>query len=641
VLKWEHRTARRSGKLDSFCEKTDNLSIDTAEKRLNMVGGYLGKLLFVNLTTGQIKEEAPNESLYRDFIGGYGVGARILYSRQKGGIDALGPDNILGIMTGPLTGTPTPLGCRYVVVAKSPLTGGWGDANCGAEFGPHLKFAGYDGVFFTGISTKPVYLFIDNGKAELKDAGHLWGKSTLETDDILKEELGKDTRVIAIGPAGEKQSLVAAIITHKGSAAGRSGLGAVMGSKKLKAVAVRGEGKVPITDAETVERLRKEYLAVIMKSPARNGLHNFGTCSHSDASAHSGDTPVKNWGGVGVVEVPDVSGLSKENFNGNVVSLGGCWHCPVACHGRLESGDGEYRYPAGTKRPEYETAAAFGAMCLCTNAEAIKMANHICNSYGIDTISAGTIIAFAMECYEHGIITKKDTDGIDLKWGDHHAMIAMTEKLARREGFGEVLADGVKKAAKRIGKGAEEFAVHIGGQELGLHDPRFDFPGFRGTPTSAKYKMDAAPGRHTGGFGPTHFGWLVINASGLCLHINTMVNGTQYATDFLAAVTGWQRPLKEILKCGERIEVMRHVFNLREGDNPIQRKVHGRIIGQPPQTEGPLAGVTTDLDAQVYWNLGAMDWDRVTTKPSREKLLELGLDDVAQELWPPEAKGSR
>jgi aldehyde:ferredoxin oxidoreductase len=601
-----------------------------------MAGGYMEKLLFVNLTTGDIKEETPEESLYRDFIGGYGVGARILYSQQKGGVDALGPENTLGIITGPLTGTPTPLGCRYAVLAKSPLTGGWGDANCGGEFGPYLKFAGYDGVFFTGIAPKPVYLFIDNGQAKLQDAVHLWGKGTLEAEDALKEELGKDIKVIAIGPAGEKLSLVSSIITHKGSAAGRSGLGAVMGSKKLKAVAVRGEAKVPVADADATDRLRKEYLAVINKSPARNGLHSFGTCSHTDGSAHSGDTPVKNWGGVGVIEMPDVSGLSKEHFNANVVSRGGCWHCPVACHGRLKEGVGEYEYPAGTKRPEYETAAAFGAMCLNTDAESIAMANHICNYYGLDTISTGTIIAFAMECYEHDIINKKDTDGIELTWGNHRAMIAMTEKLARREGFGEVLADGVKKAAERIGRGAEEYAVHIGGQELGLHDPRFDFPGFAGTPTSAKYKMDAAPGRHTGGFGPTHFGWLVINAAGLCLHINTMVNGAEYAAEFLAPVTGWERSLEEILKCGERIEVMRHVFNLREGDNPINRKVHGRIIGQPPQKEGPLADVTADLDAQVYWNLGAMDWDRVTAKPSRNRLLGLGLNDVADEFWPPQ-----
>jgi aldehyde:ferredoxin oxidoreductase len=599
-----------------------------------MTRGYIGKLLFVNLTDGTIKEETPEEDFYRDFIGGYGIGARILYSRQRGGVDPLGPENILGIMTGPLTGTPTPFGCRYVVVAKSPLTGGWGDANCGADFGPYLKFAGYDGIFLTGIAPKPVYLFIDNGKAELKDASHLWGKSTYETEDILQATHDKTAKVISIGPAGEKLSLVSCIITHKGSAAGRSGLGAVMGSKKLKAVVVKGEGKVPIADPEALDKLRKEYLPQINKAPARNGLHNWGTCSHTDDSAHSGDTPVKNWGGVGVVELPDVSGLSKEIFNKNVTNRNGCWHCPVVCRGSLKEGLGEYKYPAGVKRPEYETAAAFGAMCLNTNAEAITMANHLCNYYGMDTISAGTIIAFAMECYAHGIITKKDTDGIDLKWGNHQAMVAMVEKLVKREGFGEVLADGVKRAAERIGKGAEEFAVHIGGQELGLHDPKFDFPGFAGTPTSAKYAMDAAPGRHTGGFGPTHWSWLVINAAGLCLHVNTMFNGGQYATDFLKVVTGWDRSLEEILKCGERIGVMRHVFTLREGDNPLQRKVHGRIIGRPPQTEGPLAGVTADLEGQIDQALEGLDWDKVTTKPSRKKLLELGLDDVAAELWP-------
>ncbi len=599
-----------------------------------MPRGYIGKILCVNLSTGKIIEEALEENIYRDFIGGYGVGARILYSRQKGGVDPLGPDNTLGIMTGPLTGTPTPLGCRYVVIGKSPLTGGWGDANCGGYFGPHLKFAGYDGVFFTGIAPKPVYLFIDNGKAELKNASHLWGKSTYETEDILQIEHDKTAEVISIGPAGEKLSLISCIITKRGSAAGRSGLGAVMGSKKLKAVVVKGEGKVSIADVDGINRLRKEYIPKINESPARNGLHNFGTCSHTDSSAHSGDTPVKNWGGVGVVELPDVSGLSKENFNANVTNRHGCWHCPVACRGSLKEGMGEYKYPAGTKRTEYETAAAFGAMCLNTNAEAITMANHICNYYGIDTISAGTVIAFAMECYEHGIITKKDTGGIDLKWGNHKAMITMLEKIVKREGFGDVLADGVKKAADRIGKGAGEFAVHIGGQELGLHDPKGDFPGFAGQPTSAKYVMDAAPGRHTGGFGPSHLPWLVINAAGLCLHINTMFNGLKYATDFLKVVTGWDRSEEEILKCGARIGIMRHVFTLREGDNPLNRKVHGRIIGRPPQKEGPLAGVTTNLEEQIYQNLDALDWDRATTKPNRQKLLELGLNDIAEELWP-------
>ncbi len=597
-----------------------------------MAGGYIDRLLFVDLSTGKIKEEKPEESLYRDFIGGYGVGARILYSRQKGGADPLGPDNTLGIMTGPLTGTPTPMGCRYTVVGKSPLTGGWGDANCGADFGPNLKFAGYDGVFFTGVSPKPVYLAIENGRAELKDAAGLWGKSTHETEDSLTEKHGKKAQVMSIGPAGEKLSCISCIITHKGSAAGRSGLGAVMGSKKLKAVVVQGNGEVTVANLEAVEKLRSAYMPAFKG----HGLHMFGTCVHTDSSAHGGDSPVKNWGGIGVIDLPDVSGLSKEKFNDNVTSRGGCWRCPIACRGSLKEGSGSYKYPAGTKRPEYETAAAFGSMCLNNNAEAIAMANHICNYYGLDTISAGTTLAFAMECYEHGIITQKDTDGIDLKWGNAEAMIAMLEKLAKREGFGDILADGVKRAAARIGKGAEEYAVHIGGQELGLHDPKFDFPAFAGIPTSARYAMDATPGRHTAAFGPSNSNWLVINAAGLCLHINTVVDGIKYATEFLAAVTGWDRSLKEIQKCGERIGAMRHVFTLREGDNPLKRKVHGRIYGNPPQEKGPLAGVTADLEAQIFWNLGALDWDRITAKPSHRKLMELGLDDVAGELWPPQ-----
>jgi len=274
-------------------------------------------------------------------------------------------------------------------------------------------------------------------------------------------------------------------------------------------------------------------------------------------------------------------------------------------------------------------------MCLNNNPEAIAMATHICNSYGLDTISTGTIIAFAMECYEHGIISRKDADGIELTWGNHRAMIAMTEKLARREGFGGVLADGVKLAAERIGKGAGEFAVHIGGQELGLHDPKFDFPFFRGKPTAARYQMDATPGRHTSGFGPSQFEDYVLNASGLCLHSDTLVpEPGKYIAGYMSAVTGRDYSMDRILKCGERIANIRHLFTLREGINPRELKVHGRIIGRPPRKEGPLAGVTSDIETQINETLDALDWDRVTTKPSRKKLLELGLDDIAGELWP-------
>jgi len=599
----------------------------------------MGKILLVNLSTGKLEEERPAESLYRDFIGGYGIGSRILYTRQKGSIDPLGPDNYLGFVTGPLTGTQATFSGRYGVVTKSPLTGTWGDSNSGGHFGPHLKFAGYDAVFINGVSEKPVYLLLDNGKAEIKDAGHLWGKDTYETEDSLREELGEGVESVSIGPTGEKLSLISCIITRRGAAAGRSGVGAVMGSKKLKAIAARGQQEVQVADAELVKKLRDEHIVAMRESKGTNetleGFHKYGTSDVAARFAHNGDTPVKNWGGIGIHDLPDVSGLTGDAAIANIERRTGCWHCPVACKASLKEGAGEYKYPAGTRRVEYETQASFGTMCLNNNAESLNMINHICNSYGLDTISGGCTIAFAIECYENGIITKADTDGIELTWGNHRAIVAMTEKMAKREGFGDILADGVRLAAERIGKGAEQYAIHIGGQELGMHDPKF--PSHPEATSAARYQMDATPGRHTqNSFGADSFTSHVTNACGFCIFADLVGGHTiEYVTGFMSAVTGWERSVDELLKCGERIANMRHVFNLREGINPLDYKVHSRIIGRPPQSDGPLVGVTADIEAQIYYSLGQLDWSRVTTKPSRKKLLELGLDDVADELWPP------
>jgi len=598
-----------------------------------MVGGYMGKIMFVNLSSGAISIEEPPEKLYRDFIGGYGLGASFLYGRQKGGAAALGPKNILGIVTGTLTGTPAVFGCRFTVVAKSPLTGGWSDANCGGHFGPQLKFSGFDAVFFTGISFRPVYLVIDNGEVQLKDATQLWGQSTYVTEDSLEAQY-PGSKVLSIGPAGESLALISCIITDKGSAAGRSGLGAVMGSKKLKAIVVKGSQKPHIANVETTKRLHNEHIAGIKKE-ILNDLHTFGTTSHTASSVHSGDSPVRNWGGVGIKDLKDVSGLEREPMAQKVQSRFGCWSCPIGCRGKLKQGSTDFPYPAETRRPEYETSAAFGSMCLNSNMEAITMSNHICNSYGLDTISTGTTIAFAMECYEHGLITQADTDGVDLIWGNPRAIVIMTEKMAKREGFGDVLADGVKLAADRIGKRAAEYAVHIGGQELGLHDPKFDFPAFWGKPTAARFQMDATPGRHTSGFGPSQFQDYLVNAAGLCLHSDLAADDPKhYLVEYFKAIVGWNCTVEELIKAGERIENMRHVFALREGDNPLRRQVHPRIIGRPPFTEGPLAGVSPDIEAQIAVNLKALDWDPETTKPSRQKLVELGLNDVADDMWP-------
>ncbi|MBI4282703.1 MAG: aldehyde ferredoxin oxidoreductase family protein [Chloroflexi bacterium] len=594
-----------------------------------MAGGYMGRILFVNLSTGEIAEETPEESLYQDFIGGYGVGARVLYSRQKGGVNPLGPGNTLGFLTGPLTGTSAVAASRYVVVGKSPLTGAWGEANSGGFFGPSLKFAGYDGVFFTGVSPRPVYLLLDDGKAELRDASHLWGKDVFETQDMLKAELGKTVESACIGPSGEKLSLISCVVTGNGAAAGRRGLGAVMGSKKLKAVAARGTQKVPVAHSGVVDRLRREHMADF-RTPGPTGespwdrRHKYGTGGTADLSAHSGDSPVKNWGGVGIVDFPDVSSLSGDVVVAQVVSRGGCWRCPIACEGKLKAGTGEYPYPEGTRRAEYETLSSFGSLCLNNNLEAINMATHLCNIYGLDTISAGAVIAFAMECYENRIINIEDTDGIELTWGNPRAMIAMTEKVAKREGFGDVLADGVRVAAHKIGREAEEYAVHIGGQEPGMHDQKLvRRPG----------SPSPVPFTHVHTFGPGTFQRHVTESAGLCSFGYGIPDPGKYIAGFLSAVTGWERPMNELLKTGERIDNMMHVFDLREGINPLEWDINPRAVGIPPQKVGPLAGVTLDHKARLNWNLGALDWDLQTTKPSKQKLLALGLNDVAKELW--------
>jgi aldehyde:ferredoxin oxidoreductase len=600
------------------------------------MNGNMGKILFVNLSTEEITEEKPDEKLYRDFVGGYGIGARILYDRQKPGTDPLGTDNMFGILTGPITGTAVPMGTRYTSIARSPITGGWGDANAGGSFGPYLKMAGYDAVFFSGIANRPVYLFIDNGKVELKDADHLWDKNTYEVEDQLEKEYGKDVGVVTIGISGEKLSFISCTVSDRGAVAGRSGLGAVMGSKKLKALVAKGNQRVLVADEENVIKLRKAYIDAI-KTPGPDGKsfydiwHKYGTSSMTARSAHSGDTPVKNWGGIGIIDLPDIEELRMEASVRNMERHAGCWHCPLGCESRLKAGEGEYKYTAGIRRPEYETEASFGALVLNNNREAINMANHICNDYGIDTISTGTIVAFAMECYEKGIITKEDAGGLDLSWGNHRAMIKLTEMIAKREGLGNILADGVKIAAEKIGKGAEQYAVHIGGQELGMHDPKLSMGGNR--PAAARYWLEPTPGRHMQSFGPSSFQGHVLNASGLCI-LGNRSNIENYFLKVLNAVTGYDYTLEEMLMTGERILTIRHLFNLREGINPLNWKVHPRIIGDPPQKEGPLARIRADIEAQAYWNLGAMDWDMKTTKPSKAKLLKLGLVKEAEELWP-------
>lgn len=618
-----------------------------------MARGYMGKVLFVDLSKKQLRDEPLDERLCRQFIGGYGIGARIMFSRQKAGVDPLGPDNIFGLLTGPFTGTSALSGTRFTVVGKSPLTGGWGDANSGGYFGAFLKYAGYDGVFFVGMSAKPVYLFINNGKAELRDAAHLWGKDTRQTEEVLRSELGKDVEVACIGPSGENRSLIAAVFNRTRTAA-RSGLGAVMGAKRVKAVAVKGNMKVPVADEERTKELRKRCTAELGGHIA--WLKPFGTPFLVDIGVLSGDSPVKNWAGVGVVDFPNFQPIAKEAIVARVTKKYACYQCPIGCGGYMQAGTGEYRYDADSRRPEYETIAMFGTNCLNNNLESIIKVNDICDRYGIDTISAGATIAFAIECFERGLITKRETDGIEMTWGNHRSIVVMTEKLARREGFGAVLADGVKVAAERIGRGAEQFAIHVGGQELPAHDPKHSFH------FATSYKMDPTPGRHFVGSelsdAPGHPAGLlpkfdfksfsgrgearrigssfhqVVVCGGMCLFVYWAFPTVEPVVEFMRAVTGWDVTNEELLGTGERIANIRQAFNVREGLNPLKHKMPDRALGKPPLKGGPLAGVTIDEDTMIKEYLTAMDWDLKTAKPSKKKLFELGLPDVAQELWP-------
>ena len=625
-----------------------------------MLGGYMGKILFVDLTTGSIRQELLSESVYRHFIGGIGLGVRVLYERMKPKVDPLGTENMLGFVTGPLTGTPVPTSGRCTVVTKSPKTNTWGDSNIGAFIGSELKMAGYDAVFFSGISPKPVYLWLSADRAELRDASHLWGRDTAQTEDSLRQELGKPrARIACIGPSGESLSLMAAIITEKGSAAARAGVGAVMGSKKLKAIAIKGNRKVPVAKPDELSALRHDFIRTLKSRPFQQKLATVGTGADIEHLVSVNDTPIKNWRLMGTEAMPtgrklDFNTEQLKKYNAGKFA---CYGCPIPCGHILKLGS-EGGFAKEVHRPEYETMAAFGPLCLNDNQESLIVVNDICNRYGIDTISAGNVIAFAMECYEHGIITENETDGIKLTWGSSAAIIAMLEKMARREGFGAVLADGVKKAAERIGKGSEEWAMHVHGQELPYHDARL------GPANGALFVIDANPGRHSpcsqaadleqyrplgphpalqvpklelfGDYekkGPIYsighsFNQLITSA-GLC-NLAALFLAVPVA-EFVTVVTGWEFSLTEGLTAGQRILTLRQAFNAREGLRPEEFKLPKRAA--EPAPAGPASKVNIDWDALKISYFNAMWWDHKTGKPYPKALIDLGLYDLAKDLW--------
>lgn len=659
-----------------------------------MAEGFFGKVLCVDLSEGTIRVASVPPTVYREVLGGYGLGVRWLYDHLEPGADPLGPQNVLGFLPGLLTGSGVLFGGRFMVVGKSPLTGGWGDANCGGHFGPELRSAGLDGVFVTGVSEEPVYLLIDGKRGggaplwELKGAHHLWGGETVETEQRLKDEIGRDAEVVSIGPAGENQSLIAALITDGGRAAARSGLAAVMGAKRLKAVVVRGQEQVPVHDKDALTRLNRAYgrifkkdasflspllfrmtkaFAPLMRSlrikpsgPVDAIVHLYRTYGTSGATAFTtevGDAPVWNWRGVAARDFPlqQSSRISDDAVAQHKLRSYHCRYCPVGCGGIVHLEGDRYTVEEAHK-PEYETLAAFGPLLLNDDLESIVKINSLCDRLGLDTISAGTTVAFAIECAENGLIDPALGDGLTLAWGNAEAIIELVRRIAHRDGIGDWLADGVKRAADRIGGEAEAFAMHAGGQELPMHDSRYE------PSLGLAYVVDPTPGRHNtanGGyldvdaakevleleglpaagryeydkkgaeFAVVNRFLQVVNCAGLCMF--SLLMGQPPVREWLNAVTGWGLSLEELLRIGHRVQVLRQAFNLREGIRPDDVSLPGRALGQPPLEKGPLRGVTVDMEAmkQDYFHRMGYDEDGA---PRRELLESLGLDDVAEDV---------
>ncbi len=619
-------------------------------------GGYIGRYILVDLSQKKIEEFDFDEDSKRKYLGGYGLACKYIYENQKPGVDPLGPDNIIAFMTGPTDGTTIPGGARYCVCGKSPLSGTWGDSNCGGSFGPRMKMAGFDGVFFKGISDKPVYLLLENGKAVLKDAGELWGKDTYEVDDIIRSIHGKSAEAAVIGPSGESKSLIACITNRKGKVAGRSGFGAVMGSKKLKAIVAVGNAKVAIADKELYEDARKQFLTDIKNEYGdAEWLKHGGTPTVIEFGVDEQDSPIKNWAGV-TSDMGDYSVYKYENIKKYIVKNETCFGCPIGCWDRSMLDSGEYAIAEPSHIPEYETTAMLGALCLNTNYESIIKCNDLCNRYGIDTMSTGGTVAFAIECYENGIITKEDTDGLELTWGNHRAIAALVGKMVKREGFGDVLADGSKKAAERIGKGSEKYAMQIGGRELPAHDTRWD-------PSLAViYALEPTPSNHchaNQNLGHKDIGEVfpgidfstcagenktqylgrakeikilsslihTVNSTGMCLFAWGCTDIRNHAK-YLKGLTGWDIDVAELVKTGERIMNLRQLFNLREGINQLDYNIPDRMLGRPPLSEGKTKGISIPWEDMLEEFYREMDWDLKTSRPSIKKLKQLDLEWV-------------
>ncbi len=614
---------------------------------------YVGKILFINLSTGETEVRALSEETVRAFPGGAALGAKILYDEMPAHTPVFSEESMIGFVCGALNGAGSLMSCRYTVVSKSPVTDGWNDANSGGTFGPKLRESGYDAVFVKGKSEKPVYILIDNGNVEIRSAEKYWGTTTtMQFEKALEEELGKKFSAASISIGGEKLHRMAAVMNDGHRAAGRGGSGAVMGSKNLKAVVVCGGGKITAADRAAVLAINKEAVDWQINGPVKpvgDMFRNEGTNGAYESSIYTGDIGIKNWMGshLDCSEAVSKEPSSQEMDKRFKVKKYACHQCSVGCGAIYDLTREGYNEPhAG--RPEYETAGEFGSLLLNSDAMSVNICNTLCNEYGYDTISVGGTVAWAMECYDKGILSKEELDGIELDWGNSDAIVALTEKICKSEGIGELLAEGSAYAAKTLGKG-EECLVVAGGIEIPQHDARY------GPSLARTYKFDPTPGRHVkGGLGgtvgarPDEFkhnpdALLAEDIQGTCDTEMRSACGYCIFTDwgyrpgmlldYLNAATGFNFDQEEFNRTGIRSFMIRHAFNLREGFRREDTTISDRMIGVPPMKEGPLAGVVVQVEKMGDNFFGAIGCDEHGV-PSKEALEKLGgLDAVISDIY--------
>jgi len=619
--------------------------------------GLWGKIIRVDLSKSKVTIEDVPEDKARNYLGGSGLATMYLYDEVPKGADPLGPENELIIMTGPLTGFASPSASRYNVTCKSPLTNGWGNANSGGFWAAEFKKTGFDGVIFQGVSPNPVYLVVTDDKAELRDASFVWGKDVAATTDLIQEKLGKDYNVLCIGPAGEIKVRYAAVMNDKHRAAGRGGVGAVMGSKQVKAVAVKGTKRPKLANEAAFNEAARKQFDIVDSSAMKVGFTAYGTSFGVDVVNVRGGFPTRNWQTGVFPEVEKIGSTALCGEGAPLYDTKPCYACPIRCGRLTKIEKGPYAGRSG-EGPEYETLGALGGMNVITDIEAICAANYICNDLGLDTISTGSCIAFATECYEKGLITKEDTGGIELRFGDPALLVELTEKIAKREGFGDFLAEGVKRMAEKIGKGSEAFAMHVKGLELPCYDSR------AAKITGLAYATANRGGDHITAFvqGPTFFDMpfliieeskikdvlkedpaeakvvkdleealTTIDAAGACKFMGLCLDAEGIAAT-IAGATGFEFSKEDFRRTGERIYNLARAFNVREGMTKADDTLPKRLL-EDPLPEGPAKGHVNNLAILLDPYYEMRGWDKETGKPTQQKLKELGLDYVIKDIW--------